>query len=131
MGEALLDMSELMGGKSVPIYKMQGDWKLDIGLPAASGAKTNRSLYFNYHDYLRLFLLVMNENTKLDRIEDLIQLNIGQSKDGFKMSDCGTFVRVEAEVSMKYLFITMPFIRKEVKTKDGRYIFKVLVYEGY
>jgi len=38
---------------------------------------------------------------------------------------------VEAVVSMKHLFITMPFIRSEMKTKDGRYVFKVLIYEGY
>jgi len=131
MGESLLDMKELMEGGSVPIYKMQGDWKLDIGLPAETGAKTNRSLYFNYHDYLRLFLLLMDEDKKISRIEDLIQLNIGKEKNGFLMSDCNTFVRVEAVVSMKHLFITMPFIRSEMKTKDGRYVFKVLIYEGY
>ena len=131
MGEAVIDMKDLMEGKSVPIYKMKGDWKLDVGLPAALEPKTDKRLYFNYHDYLRLFLLTMNENKKLDRLEDLIQLNTVKSKSGFRMSDCNTFVRVEAEVSMKYLFITQPFIRKAMKTNDGRYVFKVLVYEGY
>ena len=131
MGEALIDLKALMEGKSVPIYKMQGDWKLDIGLPVAAGSKTDKRLYFNYHDYLRLFLLTMDENKKLDRLEDLIQLNLGKSKSGFRMSESNTFVRVEAEVSMKYLFVTQPFVQREMKTNDGRYVFKVLVYEGY
>lgn len=131
MGEALIDVKDLMEGKSVPIYKMKGDWRLDIGLAAEAGPKTDRHLYFDYHDYLRLFLLTLRENTKLDRVEDLIQLNIGKSKSGFRMSQSHTYVRIEAEVSMKYLFITRPFIRKELKTGDGRYIYKVLVYEGY
>lgn len=130
MGEAIIDLNDLMQGESVPIYKMRGDWKLDIGLPAQSGPKTDKRLYFNYYDYLRLFLLTMDEGKKLDRIEDLIQLNIGKG-GGFRMADSSTCVRVEAEVSMKYLFITSPFIRKELKTADGRYRFKVLVYEGY
>jgi hypothetical protein len=131
MGEALIDLQNLMAGKSVPIYKMKGDWQLDIGLPSDSTPKTDKRLYFNYHDYLRLFLLTMNEEKKLNGIEDLIQLNIGKAKGGFKMAECATYVRIEAEVSMKYLFITQPFIQKAVKTTDGRYLFKVLLYEGY
>ena len=131
MGEAVIDVKDLMDGKSIPIYKMTGDWKLDVGLPAASGPKTDKRLYFNYQDYLRVFLLTMNENKKLNRVEDLIQLNLGKSRSGFKMTECNTYVRVEAEVSMRYLFITQPFIQKAMKTNDGRYVFKVLVYEGY
>jgi hypothetical protein len=73
----------------------------------------------------------MSEEKKLNRIEDLIQLNIGKAKSGFKMAECATYVRIEAEVSMKYLFITQPFIQRTVKTTDGRYLFKVLLYEGY
>ncbi|HEX2946518.1 MAG TPA: DUF5702 domain-containing protein [Clostridia bacterium] len=130
MGEALIDLNDLMQGESVPVYKMKGDWKLDIGLPAQTGPKTDKRLYFNYHDYLRLFLLTMNEDKKLDRIEDIIQLNIGKN-GGLRMRDSSTYIRVEAEVSMKYLFITRPFIRRELKTSDGRYLFKILVYEGY
>jgi hypothetical protein len=131
MGEALIDVSELTGGKSVPIYKLKGDWKLDIGITPRTGLNTDKRLYFNYHDYLRLFLLTVGESKKLGRIEDLIQLNMGKSKTGFKMSGCYTYLRVEAEVSMKYLFITAPFVRRELKTGDGRYLFKVLAYEGY
>lgn len=131
MGESLLDLQELMKGKSVPIYKMKGDWRLDVGVPSAATPKTDKRFYFYYEDYLRLFLLAMDENKKLNRVEDLIQLNIGKAKSGFKMSGSSTYVRIEAEVSMKYLFITQPFVQKTVKTNDGRYIFKVLLYEGY
>lgn len=131
MGEAVLDVASLMEGKSVPIYKLPGDWKLDIGLPEVTGPKTDKRLYFSYYDYLRLFLLTMDEDKKLDRVEDLIQLNIGKSKEGFRMSGCNVFVRVEAEVSMKYLFIKLPFVQREITKEGGRYVFRVLLYEGY
>lgn len=131
MGESLIDLTDLMEGKSIPIYKMKGDWRLDIGMAAEAGPKTDQRLYFNYYDYLRLFLLTTNEDKKLDRIGDLIQLNIGKTKTGFKLTESYTYVRIEAVVSMKYLFITRPFIQKELKTGDGRYIYKVLDYEGY
>ncbi len=134
MGEAVIDVNDLMDGKSVPIYKMKGDWRLDIGISSEGQPNTDKRLYFNYHDYLRLFLLTIREDTKLNRVEDLIQLNIGKTRgsyDSFRMSDCCTYVRIEAEVSMKYLFITQPFVKKELKTGDGRYVYKVLLYEGY
>jgi hypothetical protein len=134
VGEAVIDVKDLTEGRSVPIYKMKGDWRLDIGVPSKDGPKTDKSLYFNYHDYLRLFLLTVGEDKKLNRIEDLIQLNIGKSKgsyDSFRMSDCHTYFRIEAEVSMKYLFITQPFVKKELKTGDGRYVHRVVLYEGY
>jgi hypothetical protein len=133
MGEAVIDVADLMKGKSVPIYKMKGDWRLDIGISSQTGPKTDRRFYFNYHDYLRLFLLAVSEDTKLSRIEDLIQLNYCKAggRNDFRMSDCRTCVRIEAEVSMKYLFITQPFVQKEIKTGDGRYLYKVLIYEGY
>lgn len=134
VGESVIDVIDLMEGRSVPIYKMKGDWRLDIGLASQSGPKTDRRLYFNYHDYLRLFLLTVSEEKRLSRVEDLIQLNIGKSKgdyDEFRMSSCHTYLRIEAEVSTNYLFITQPFIRKQYRTGDGRYVYKVLLYEGY
>lgn len=133
LGESVIDVTDLLEGRSVPIYKMKGDWRLDIGIASEAGPKTDRRLYFSYHDYLRLFLLTVSDDTKLSRIEDLIQLNICNSRgnDDFRMSECYTCVRIEAEVSMKYLFITQPFVRNELKTGDGRYIYKVLLYEGY
>lgn len=133
LGESVIDVRDLLEGRSVPIYKMKGDWRLDIGIASEAGPKTDPRLHFNYHDYLRLFLLAVCEDTKLGRIGDLIQLNMcnAEGTDSFRMSGCNTCVRIEAEVSMKYLFITHPFIRRESKTGDGRYLYKVLLYEGY
>ena len=134
VGESVIDVNDLMEGRSVPIYKMKGDWRLDVGVASKDGPKTDKRLYFNYHDYLRLFLLTVSEDKKLNRIEDLIQLNVSKSKgshDSFRMSHHHTCFRIEAEVSMKYLFITQPFVKKESKTGDGRYVHRVLLYEGY
>lgn len=133
LGESVIDVKDLLEGRTVPVYKLKGDWRLDIGISSEAGPKTDPRLYFSYHDYLRLFLLAVNEDTKLSRIEDLIQLNIcnAEGNDVFRMAGCHTCVRIEAEVSMKYLFITQPFIRKELQTGDGRYIYKVLLYKGY
>ncbi|MCX7920464.1 MAG: DUF5702 domain-containing protein [Clostridia bacterium] len=86
-----------------------------------------------YQDYLRIFLFVQNKDSKMNRIEDLIQLNMREEGyESFKMSECNTYIRVEAAVSMKYLFMTQAFVKREVETADrNRYPFKVLTYQGY
>lgn len=131
LGEALIDLDDLKEGKQVPLYKRQGDWKLELGLSKAEGLKTDERLNFSYHDYLRLFLLVMDEEKKLGRLEDLIEINIGRGKPGFKAAKANTFIRAEVEVSMNNLFLSKGLIPEKLRSSSGRRIFKVLVYEGY
>ena len=46
IGESVIDLKDLTAGKSVPVYKSPGDWKLDIGLPKANGMKSDARLFF-------------------------------------------------------------------------------------
>ncbi len=108
-----------------------------IGNTSDTGVmKTNLKASFlsmKYPDYLRLFLLFVNEDKKMERIADLIQLNMrAKSGDGFRMSECSTYMRVETKVSIKYLFLSQPFIPKKYK-RDGkkRIQFDVALYKGY
>lgn len=62
---------------------------------------------FNYTDYLRLLLIAVPMKTKLLRSADIIQLNLMETLDNpdFKMSEYNSFLIVEAEVSMRAMFI--------------------------
>ncbi|NLY17569.1 MAG: hypothetical protein GX045_01105 [Clostridiaceae bacterium] len=62
---------------------------------------------FDYIDYLRILLLVVPQRTKLLRTSDLMQLNMQKLLDnpGFCLSDYNSFLIVEADISMKYLFL--------------------------
>jgi len=132
MGEAILDLNDIMDGKAVPFYKSKSDWKLDIGLDLDTNSNENKSaLSFTYHDYLRLFLLMVDPDEKISRIEDLIELNMSKTRNGFKMYNSNTYLRIEADVSVNYIFITQPFIPVRKKTEDGRHLIKVVFYEGY
>jgi len=131
MGEALIDLGDLMDGRPVPFFKLKGDWRLDIGLPLGGEEKSRSPVLFSYHDYLRLFLMLKDPDTKIDRMEDLIQINIQKDRSAFKMTDCNTWIRVEAVVSMRNFFIAPLFIPEKRRTEDGRYRFEVLVYDGY
>ena len=112
MIEGINDLKLLIQGESVPIFK-----------------KSNTK--FSYHDYLLLFLMQKDSNTKIDRIQDLIELNIRKSRDSFKMGNTCSAIRVEAEISMRYLFVTQSFMPTRLKTPDGRHKINVLLYEGY
>jgi hypothetical protein len=131
MGEALIDVDHIMNGEAVAFYKQKGDWELAIGLGKSAGKKTDKKLKFTYYDYLRLFLLFKKSDDKINRIEDLIQLNINGEKNGFKMAGANTMVRVEAKISMKYLFITKLFTLGSNNTSDGRHKFSFAIYDGY
>lgn len=133
MGEAVYDLTQLMDGKSIPFYKLKGDWKLDIDGLASNGSspKSDPRLAFSYQDYLRLFLLLQSTDEKINRIEDLVQLNMQKSNKDFTMSSYHTNLRVEADISIKFLFLTQAFMPKSSKTGDGRYKFRVVLYGGY
>lgn len=131
MGEAVGDMQKLLDGEKVPFLKYKGDWCLDLGLPKTGGQKSPTALQFSYHDYLRVFLLLMNPDTKMSRLEDLIQLNLGGEAGSFRLVDYYTRLRVESQVSVNYLFITQPFASKAVQPGGDRHVMRLIAYQGY
>ncbi|MCX7921386.1 MAG: DUF5702 domain-containing protein [Clostridia bacterium] len=108
-----------------------------LGGTSKSGVTKNNIagslLSMNYQGYLRLFLMFTGSETKIKRIEDLIQLNMSKelNKKDFKLSDYNAYMRVEADVSMKYLFMTEAIIPKKYQTEDGRHRINIAVYKGY
>lgn len=116
MLDAVNDLDRLMEGEVVPAFKKFE--KTDSG---------KQQLGFSYHDYLRIFLLLQNSDEKMNRIEDLIQL-----KSGKKLSGYNSYIRIEVDVSIKYIFITRAFMPASLKTKEGsRHNLKVVLYQGY
>jgi Family of unknown function (DUF5702) len=134
--EAINDIKNIYSGKKVPFIKTNENWRTDL-LPSGFVVKENVEgksglMDFDYHDYLRLLLLVKDKEAKMNKIEDLIQLNIQQSSPDFKLNSCNTYVKINAEISIKYWFITKLFVSSKNKTIDGdRHIINVEVWRGY
>ncbi len=134
MGEALIDLKDLLDGRSVPLYKTKENWKLALKLPGNQKPESDIDLYmpeFTYYDYLRLFLLLRDSDCKMNRIKDLIQINTGMEKNDFEISKCSTVLRVEISISMRYFFATGMFFKDDKKTTDGKHLFNIVVYESY
>ena len=137
MIESTVDTQDLLDGKSVPFYKLKDDWKTGIDGVIKSvsnkidnSSKSKGNIDFNYNDYLRILLLLRSPDQKLNRIEDLIELNMQKKLPGFKLNKCNTELRIESEFSLNYLFITQIFIPEKYKI-GKRQKLKNLRYVGY
>lgn len=91
--EAALDTNTLCKGKTCPIFKLDGDWKLDIGV--AKGVNSTPDwLKINYEDYVRIMLCMTSNELKAKRLLDLISLNAPCCIDMSEMF-CGLKVKVK------------------------------------
>ncbi len=91
-------------------------------------------LSLDYKDYLRIFLLTKSEDTKLDRIEDLIQLNMRKETGfkKFKLMNYNTCMRIEANVSYKFMFAPVSFVKTSSSSDSiSRHLLKSVIYKGY
>lgn len=133
LGESLLDTASLLKGEEVPFYKTQSEWKLDIGLPAGEEGigGTGAGIKFGYEDYLRLFLLFVDPDTKIDRVQDLICLNLYEEGREWRLDEYNTCIRVEAAISVNYLFIPRLDIAGVNAGTGNRKEFSFTVYESY
>ena len=123
MLESVNDIDLLSKGKSVMFFKTSDDWVTDISGSVKSSAKeanTSNPLCFNYHDYLRIFLLLENEDNKSRRIQDLIQLNMRMSDEEFLIKDCVTLYKATCSVSVKNFFLSMPTYSTQKTQSYGR-----------
>ncbi len=123
MFESVNDIELLSEGKSVMFFKTSDDWVTDISgsvKSTAKEAKTSNPLCFNYHDYLRIFLLLENEDTKSRRIQDLIQLNMRMSDQEFLIKDCVTLYKATCSVSVRNFFLSMPTYSTQKTQSYGR-----------
>jgi hypothetical protein len=100
--EASNDVSLLLKGKPVPLMKTEDTWatSLDNVINNISegviDTGTGKGLY--YDDYMKVFLHFMDENLKLARIADLIQINMKavQSRDFMmKTSNSGLYMSAQ------------------------------------
>lgn len=78
----------------------------------------------SYSDHLRLLLLMKSEKTQLDRMRQLIQLDIRQKKADFTLKSYGTMIMGKAEVSIDLWFAPLLQLDKLgiERIKGNRYI---------
>ena len=132
--ESLYDINILYKGEKVPLFKTNDQWMTDIsGAVAKKEANKagNDALCLSYQDYLKIFLVTMNKDKKLTRIQDLVQLNKGVESSGFLLEDCRVFLKADTEVSIKNLFVSIPMFTADSRKNISRSYINESMYLGY
>lgn len=122
LAETFCDISTLLDGESVPLIKDKNDWKLSIdGLadsisPDSSEEEgiIDKINGFKYEEYLRVLLMMTPEKTKLLRVADIIELNMGSiTGRRYRLAGVYNTVTVTALVDMNLLATS--FLGKDKK----------------
>lgn len=103
--ESVLDVRRLFSGEKVPLLKSRETWRLSLeymlDYVTHLGEKDEAQDGLDYEDYLRLLLLLENEDTKTMRFMDVIEMNMRklEGNESFRMDGCMDAVRAEVSVS--------------------------------
>lgn len=132
MAESVVDVRYLMEGRSIPAVKTKDNWITGWDSPNALKKGEEDPLALSYHDYLRLFLLMKSRDSTINKLQDLIQLNLVDKVNGdFMLKNYYTYVGLRVDVSMRYLFMTQAFMPKSKVTEDGKHRIRSIIYQGY
>lgn len=103
--ESVLDVRRLFSGERVPLLKSRETWHLSLehmlDYVMHLGELEDEQEGLDYEAYLRLLLLMENEDTKTLRFMDVIEMNMRKS-DGnasFRMDGCIDALRAEVSIS--------------------------------
>lgn len=95
--EAVTDVKTLLQGGKVPLMKEKGDWNLSLLqmlMPDAwrntGNDGSNNMTALSYEDYLRLLLSFMNQDEKMYRSLDVVELDIRKTggNENFRIDQC-------------------------------------------
>ena len=134
MAESIYDVEQLTKGEKIPLIKAHEQWKTDISGAVYNKTEmniNNSSLSLSYHDYLKIFLLLMDKDKKIARIQDLVQLNMGLSNSGFLLEDCRIMLKSNTNISIKNLFISIPSYSSKLRSTISRTYISEDICIGY
>lgn len=135
--QAALDTQAIMSGKKVNVIRTQIDeWGISVGnnggvsSNGSAGSPTSTNIKAGYSDYVRLMLLMMPQDTKLQRMGTIINMNMKKVNNGFNIQN--TYCNVYADVSVDMGFLLLsPDILNTSLSQPGKYHFDVGVNSAY
>ena len=97
-------MELLWQGYKVPMIKDKASWAtyLENAVEGITGDAIlpEKEEGYDYGQYLQILMFFQDENIKISRILDLIQINIRKSYDGeFLVNECGAGIYIEAVIN--------------------------------
>ena len=143
LAESIIDMSGLLAGKNIFIYKQFEDFELQLReLPYINKAyirqkvdnigENTSNVALSYNDYLYVLLLMKNRELKTFRPLDLIQINLQNNyEESFLINNCVYGIQVSAGFSMEQRFVSLPFIKNSLNLSDKVYKHDTIIEYSY
>lgn len=119
--ESVMDIRSLLLGGRCKLIKSSKDFSLSLS-NIGSIIKGNYGEHveengtildgLNYKEFLELLIYAAPNRDKYYRLMDIIEFDMRKSVSEFKMSDCITGVKINAEYRLKSLFLSEDTVRK-------------------
>ena len=120
LAEAASDVKMLLDSKKVPLLKTGDNWNTD--LESLSGEEEEQKNGLTYLQYCELLILAQSGQKTVNRIMDLIQVNIQKRyQSAFSMKNCIAGVHIRTSFVIHPLFLAKPFQSKLISGKKSGY----------
>jgi len=98
LAEAVADMHQLLNGGRISLVKEHKEWSTSL-TGILTGNLHGNSTYnkgLSYHDYLRVFLGLMNKEQKVTRSLDIVEMDLRQTEGNsyFRIDRCIDYMKV-------------------------------------
>ncbi|MGN0437365.1 MAG: DUF5702 domain-containing protein [Lachnospiraceae bacterium] len=105
-GEAIYDVKDLLGGQRVPLVKTAKNWKTDLKSLTCS-QQTDGTVGLTYEEYMLLLFAKkygVKMDTLLERMLDVMELNIQQNNPAFRIKNCVGEMDIQGCIVLEPLF---------------------------
>lgn len=115
LGESLMDVRGLLAGKKIPLLKVKTDWQLELEQLLSMGKEHvvgtgECDTGLSYLSWLKILLFMSNIVLQEFRMMDLIQMNLRQGQDSFRMRRCVYQIRIQGDFYGKHVFFSPGFV---------------------
>jgi len=102
--------------------------KIDLGkdqTPAETKTSVGSMIQVDYEDHLRIMLMMMDctggKPDKLNRVQDVIQMNLAQKNASYGLTDYATYVDLNVNASIKSIFFSGTFFNSKNDPENAQY----------
>ena len=115
LGESLMDVRGLLAGKKIPLLKAKTGWQLELEQLLSMGKEHvvgtgECDTGLSYLSWLKILLFMSNIVLQEFRMMDLIQMNLRQGQDSFRMRRCVYQIRIQGDFYGKHVFFSPGFV---------------------
>lgn len=103
--ESVTDLKSIFAGKKIPFIKTGEEWETGFSLSSLFTQKEgNYEKGLDYVDYLRMFLLIEDDNSLMKRFSNILELNVRENteQNNFKIDSCFDACEMTAYVESMY-----------------------------